>query len=204
MTGAESAVRSRGPPDPNIRDSFPAGPRNARRCRIRFPESRARRVFLCGDDCPAERQFVSENISSGRSIRFLAAAISVRCRYRESRGAQSFAGRQTSFGRMRSGQLRAGFYLVWELTRQMWLAWLSFALILCNPLHLLYSGASMTDVPHACFILGSLYAALRRHWVVAAIWMAIAEGIRIEAWVFVLVLPLCNWLTNDGFRFSSC
>ena len=85
------------------------------------------------------------------------------------------------------------FYLVWELTRQTWLAWLSFALILCNPLHCLYSGASMTDVPHACFILGSLYAALRRRWVAAAIWMAVAEGIRIEAWVFVLVLPLLQF-----------
>ena len=85
------------------------------------------------------------------------------------------------------------FYLVWEVTRRMWLAWLGFALILCNPLHLLYSGASMTDVPHACFILASLHAALRRHWIAAAVWMAIAEGIRIEAWAFVLVLPLLQF-----------
>ena len=82
------------------------------------------------------------------------------------------------------------FGVVWELTQNRSIAWLSFGLVLCNPLHILYSAASMTDVPHACFILGSLYAALRRRWVAAAIWMAIAEGIRIEAWVFVLVLPL--------------
>jgi GPI transamidase subunit PIG-U len=82
------------------------------------------------------------------------------------------------------------FGVVWELTQNRSIAWLSFGMVLCNPLHILYSAASMTDVPHACFILGSLYAALRRRWVAAAIWMAIAEGIRIEAWVFVLVLPL--------------
>ena len=82
------------------------------------------------------------------------------------------------------------FGVVWELTRNRSIAWLGFGLVLCNPLHILYSAASMTDVPHACFILGSLYAALRRHWVAAAICMAVAEGIRIEAWVFVLVLPL--------------
>jgi hypothetical protein len=82
------------------------------------------------------------------------------------------------------------FGVVWELTQKRSIAWLSFGLMLCNPLHILYSAASMTDVPHACFILGSLYAALRRRWVAAAIWMAIAEGIRMEAWVFVLVLPL--------------
>jgi GPI transamidase subunit PIG-U len=82
------------------------------------------------------------------------------------------------------------FGVVWELTQNRSIAWLSFGLVLCNPLHILYSAASMTDVPHACFILGSLYAVLRRRWVAAAIWMAIAEGIRIEAWAFVLVLPL--------------
>ena len=82
------------------------------------------------------------------------------------------------------------FGIAWELTRKRSIALLSFGLVLCNPLHIFYSAASMTDVPHACFILGSLYASLRYRWVAAAIWMAIAEGIRIEAWVFVLVLPL--------------
>ncbi len=86
------------------------------------------------------------------------------------------------------------FFVVRELTRKMWPAWLGFGLILCNPLHIFYSGASMTDVPHACFILGSLYAALRRRWIAAAILMAIAEGIRVEAWVFVLVLPFLQFV----------
>jgi hypothetical protein len=86
------------------------------------------------------------------------------------------------------------FGVVWELTRKRWLAWLGFGLVLCNPLHLFYSAASMTDVPHACFILGSLYAALRRRWIVAAISMAIAEGMRMEAWVFVLILPFLQFV----------
>lgn len=86
------------------------------------------------------------------------------------------------------------FAIVRQLTHRAALAWLGFALILCNPLHLFYSSASMTDIPHACFILASLCAALRRNWMTAALCMAVAQGMRVEAWIFALLLPLLQFV----------
>jgi hypothetical protein len=87
----------------------------------------------------------------------------------------------------------ASCVLVFAVTRQLIgsvrLAWAGFGLLALNPLHLFYSGASMTDVPHACFVLASLFAALRSRWVLSALCIAVAAGLRIDAWSFILVLP---------------
>jgi hypothetical protein len=77
-----------------------------------------------------------------------------------------------------------------KLTRGIQFAWLAFALIVCNPLHILYSAAAMTDVPHAALILASLCFVLDKRWLIAAIFAALAEAMRIEAWVLIIVLPV--------------
>jgi hypothetical protein len=82
------------------------------------------------------------------------------------------------------------FAVTLKLTRSLKSAWLAFALIVLNPLHNLYSASAMTDVPHAALILASLWFALDRRWVIAAIFAALAETMRIEAWVLIIVLPV--------------
>jgi len=63
-----------------------------------------------------------------------------------------------------------------------------------DPLHVLYSAACMTDVPHACVVLVSLWFALRRRWIGAAVFAAIAGTIRIESWALLIVLPALEFL----------
>jgi hypothetical protein len=82
------------------------------------------------------------------------------------------------------------FAITENLTQSVALAWLAFALLVSSPLHILYSAACMTDVPESCLILASLWFVMQRCWVVAAMFGALAEGVRIEAWVLVIVLPL--------------
>ena len=68
-------------------------------------------------------------------------------------------------------------------------ALLSFALIALNPLHITYSASAMTDVPHAFFVLASLYFVLKRGWVFAAIFAALAGLTRVESWMFIALIP---------------
>ena len=82
------------------------------------------------------------------------------------------------------------FAITQKLTRSVALASLTFVLVVCNPLHILYSAASMTDVPHACLVLASVWFLLQERWLGAAIFAAIAESVRIEAWTLILLLPL--------------
>jgi hypothetical protein len=51
----------------------------------------------------------------------------------------------------------------------------------------------MTDVPHACLVLVTLWFILQKRWIPAAVFAAFAEGMRLEAWVFVIVLPLLQF-----------
>jgi hypothetical protein len=66
---------------------------------------------------------------------------------------------------------------------------IAFAAMLLNPLHLLYSAACMTDVPHAFIVLMSLWFALRQRWTAAAALAAIAGTIRVESWALLCLLP---------------
>ncbi|MDQ2823848.1 MAG: hypothetical protein M3R29_00150, partial [Verrucomicrobiota bacterium] len=70
------------------------------------------------------------------------------------------------------------FAITEKLTRNLVFAGVTFALVVCNPLHILYSAASMTDVPHACLVLASLWLLLQERWIGAAIFAAIAESVR--------------------------
>jgi hypothetical protein len=86
------------------------------------------------------------------------------------------------------------FTIVRSLTRSIALALLGFAILVTSPLHILYSAACMTDVPAGCLILASLWFVLQRHWVVAAIFGALAGGVRMEAWVLLPLLPMLQFV----------
>ena len=68
-------------------------------------------------------------------------------------------------------------------------ALLSFLLIALNPLHIMNSASAMTDVPHALFVLASLYFVLKKRWVLAAVFAALAGLTRVESWMLIALLP---------------
>jgi hypothetical protein len=68
-------------------------------------------------------------------------------------------------------------------------ALLSFLLIALNPLHIMNSASAMTDVPHALLVLASLYFLLKKHWVLAAVFAALAGLTRVESWMLIALIP---------------
>jgi hypothetical protein len=81
-----------------------------------------------------------------------------------------------------------------ELTGHRRAALLAFLLIALSPLHILTSSSALTDVPHAFFVLASLYFVLKRRWLVAAILAALAGLTRVESWMFIALIPLIQFL----------
>lgn len=83
--------------------------------------------------------------------------------------------------------------LVYALTLQLvenrTAALLAFLLIALSPLHILTSTSALTDVPHAFFVLASLYFVLRKRWVVAAVFAALAGLTRVESWMLIALIP---------------
>jgi Gpi18-like mannosyltransferase len=65
-----------------------------------------------------------------------------------------------------------------------------FLVIALNPLHIFYSASAMTDIPHAFLVLGALYFVLKKKWVLAAIFAALAGSTRVESWMFIALIPL--------------
>src|SRR5688572_25682075 len=68
-------------------------------------------------------------------------------------------------------------------------ALLSFLLIALNPQHIMNSASAMTDVPHALLVLGSLYFVLKKRWVLAAVFAALAGLTRVESWMLIALIP---------------
>src|SRR5688572_8483218 len=68
-------------------------------------------------------------------------------------------------------------------------ALLSFLLIALNPQHIMNSASAMTDVPHALFVLASLYFVLKKRWVLAAVFAALAGLTRVESWMLIALIP---------------
>lgn len=68
-------------------------------------------------------------------------------------------------------------------------ALLLFLLIALNPQHIMNSASAMTDVPHALFVLGSLYFVLKKRWMVAAVFAALAGLTRVESWMLIGLIP---------------
>jgi Gpi18-like mannosyltransferase len=82
------------------------------------------------------------------------------------------------------------FAITKRLSNNLVLACVMFALIVLNPLHVLYSAACMTDVPHVCLVLASLWFLLQERWIGAAVFAALAGSVRLESWALIPLLPL--------------
>lgn len=82
-------------------------------------------------------------------------------------------------------------------------ALLAFALIALNPLHIFYSASAMTDVPHAFFLLTSLYFCLKERWVLAAIFGALAGLTRMESWMFIAVIPAIQFFRERRISLAA-
>ncbi len=68
-------------------------------------------------------------------------------------------------------------------------AFLSFLLIALSPLHILTSTSALTDVPHAFSVLTALYFVMKRRWLVAAVFAALAGLTRVESWILIALIP---------------
>ena len=80
-----------------------------------------------------------------------------------------------------------------KLTAHRTAALLAFLVIALNPLHIFYSASAMTDVPHAFFLLASLYFCLQEGWVLAAMFAALAGLTRMESWMFIALIPVIQF-----------
>jgi hypothetical protein len=90
-----------------------------------------------------------------------------------------------------------------RLTANRKAALMGFALIALNPLHITYSASAMTDVPHAFFVLASLYFVLQRGWVLAAVFAALAGLTRVESWMFIAVIPAIQLLRERRISITA-
>ncbi|MDX6499914.1 MAG: Dolichyl-phosphate-mannose-protein mannosyltransferase [Blastocatellia bacterium] len=90
-----------------------------------------------------------------------------------------------------------------QLTANRAAALLSFALMALNPLHIFYSASAMTDVPHAFFVMASLYFVLRRGWILAALFAALAGLTRVESWMFLALLPVIQFARERRISFVA-
>src|SRR6266576_4878625 len=90
-----------------------------------------------------------------------------------------------------------------RLTANQQAALLGFVLIALNPLHITYSATAMTDVPHAFFVLASLYFVLQRGWVLAAIFAALAGLTRVESWMFLALIPAIQLLRERRISITA-
>lgn len=88
------------------------------------------------------------------------------------------------------------FQVSMRLTANRMLSLLAFALIAVNPIHIMYSAFSLSDVPHAFLVLGSLYFAIKDRWVLAASLVAAGGLMRPESWLFVALLPALQWFLH--------
>ncbi|HMB28354.1 MAG TPA: phospholipid carrier-dependent glycosyltransferase [Blastocatellia bacterium] len=81
-----------------------------------------------------------------------------------------------------------------RLTNHRPLSLLAFALVSLNPLHILYSSTSMTDIPHSFLVTAGLYFVLEKRWKTAAVIAAAAGFMRIESWMLIALLPALQFL----------
>lgn len=86
------------------------------------------------------------------------------------------------------------YAITFTITSSRKAAALIFLLIALNPLHIFYSASAMTDIPHAFFVLGALYFVLKKNWLIAAIFAALAGSTRVESWMFIALIPLIQVL----------
>jgi hypothetical protein len=90
-----------------------------------------------------------------------------------------------------------------QITAHRTAALLAFLVIALNPLHIFYSASAMTDVPHAFFLLASLYFCLKERWVLAAIFAALAGLTRMESWMFIAVIPAIQFFRERRISITA-
>ncbi|MBO0859790.1 MAG: glycosyltransferase family 39 protein [Chloracidobacterium sp.] len=90
-----------------------------------------------------------------------------------------------------------------RLTDHQPLSFLAFAMTALNPLHVLYSSSSLTDVPHGFLVMASLYFLLENRWKTAAIFAAAAGFMRIESWMLIILLPTMQFLYQRRISLAS-
>jgi hypothetical protein len=90
-----------------------------------------------------------------------------------------------------------------RLTNHRPISLLAFALTALNPLHVLYSSSSLTDVPHGFLVMASLYFVLERRWKAAAVFAAAAGFMRIESWMLIILLPAMQFLFQRRVSLTS-
>ncbi|MCW5969648.1 MAG: hypothetical protein KIT57_14165 [Blastocatellales bacterium] len=88
------------------------------------------------------------------------------------------------------------YQITFRLTSSKPLSLIAFAAIALSPLHIHHSASSLTDVPHALPVLGSLYFAMERRWRAAALCAAAAGFMRVESWFLILLLPALQLLVE--------
>lgn len=76
-----------------------------------------------------------------------------------------------------------------QLVEHRFAALLAFLLIALSPLHILTSTSALTDVAHAFFVLAALYFVLKKRWLIAAIFAALAGLTRVESWMLIALIP---------------
>jgi len=91
-----------------------------------------------------------------------------------------------------------------QLTGNRVVSLLAFALIAINPIHVMYSAFSLSDVPHAFLVMSSLYFAIKDRWVVAASLVAAGGLMRPESWLFVGLLPALQWFLHRRVSLVGC
>jgi hypothetical protein len=95
------------------------------------------------------------------------------------------------------------FELAEQLTANRLLSLVAFGLIALNPIHIMYSAFSMSDVPHGLAVLGSLYFAIKNRWVIAAGLVAIGGLMRPESWLFIVLLPALQFVLHRRISVTS-
>lgn len=90
-----------------------------------------------------------------------------------------------------------------QITAHRTAALLAFLVIALNPLHIFYSASAMTDVPHALFLLASLYFCLKERWVLAAIFAALAGLTRMESWMFIALIPAIQFFRERRISIAA-
>jgi hypothetical protein len=88
------------------------------------------------------------------------------------------------------------FLITLRLTANRIVSLVAALLVAVNPLHILYSAFSLTEVPHAVIVMSSLYAAITRRWTAATVCAAIAGFMRVESWMLIALLPALELLAG--------
>lgn len=96
------------------------------------------------------------------------------------------------------------FQITLKLVASRFVAVLAFLLIALNPLHILFSAFSVPDVPHAFFVLGSLYLVIEKRWMLAASFAAVAGLMRVEGWMLVGLLPILQLVVERRLSLRAC